>query len=446
MTNDKKPAFPCNALPDEPAATRLLGLYPQRRKGLWMQRIKVPGGVLNPKQWSALAAMCRRYTPSASLHCTTRQDIEFHDLSPENIPLLQTDIAHTGLTGAGACGDTLRNITCCPGNGLCSGTPDLSETAAVVQKTLEAYEGIYDLPRKFKISFSACPKACAQPWINDLGFVARTKDGCSTLDVVGAGSLGARPLTGITLLKNLPIEQAAALALSAVRLFFLHGNRKNRAKARLRHLREDQGDACFVSDLQEQFELSQHLALPIPSAPQPHRSTSFVTRLQAHCGELTPQDAEAIADLISRHAVSVRIENHHRLSVFSSRPKEALTAISAHPVLSPLEKGPDIASCPGTAFCKHALVDTRSVEKRLRENMSSSETRAVRISGCPNGCAHSAVADIGLTGRIRKDKSGTRCEGFHVAVGGGMGKTPAMAKALPDFFPASEIDGMIRDI
>ena len=73
----------------------------------------------------ALADLCRRYTPSAPLLLTTRQDIEFHNLTTETIPLLQAELADAGLTSVGACGDTLRNITVCPGNGLCRGAPDL---------------------------------------------------------------------------------------------------------------------------------------------------------------------------------------------------------------------------------------------------------------------------------------------------------------------------------
>jgi sulfite reductase beta subunit-like hemoprotein len=120
-------------------------------------------GILTHEQWAALAALCRCYTPSAPLLLTTRQDIEFHNVSTEAIPLLQAGLARICLSSIGACGDTLRNITVCFGNGLCEKTPDLISAAQALRKTLENYQGIYALPRKFKISFSACAQAYPSP-------------------------------------------------------------------------------------------------------------------------------------------------------------------------------------------------------------------------------------------------------------------------------------------
>ncbi len=44
----------------------------------------------------------------------------------------------------------------------------------------------------------------------------------------------------------------------------------------------------------------------------------------------------------------------------------------------------------------------------LRKNLPSGFGKAIRISGCPNGCAHSGVAQIGLIGRMRKDGQGNK--------------------------------------
>ncbi len=82
MPAQTNPVFPCSELPASPAAARLLGLYPQRQEGLWLQRIKVLGGALEPQQWVALADCCDRFTPGTPLLLTTRQDIEFHNVLP----------------------------------------------------------------------------------------------------------------------------------------------------------------------------------------------------------------------------------------------------------------------------------------------------------------------------------------------------------------------------
>jgi len=102
--------------------------------------------------------------------------------------------------------------------------------------------------------------------------------------------------------------------------------------------------------------------------------------------------------------------------------------------------GPDIVSCPGTAYCSHALVNTNAAENMLRRLLPGEEKRAVRISGCPNGCAHSAVAPIGFIGKIRKDSTGRPLEGFQVVYGGGIGQTPLLAEAGEAFIPAEDIN------
>ncbi len=237
-----QPVFPCTALPGNPAEARLLGLYPQRQEGLWLQRVKVPGGALEPKQWLALAGCCDRYTPGTPLLLTTRQDIEFHNVLPAGVPQLQQALSEAGFTGLGACGDTLRNITLCPGNGLSNESVGLSAVAEAVRQALMDFSAIFSLPRKFKISFSACPKACGQPFINDLAFVVQRRNGRVCFQVIGAGSLGPRPAAGIVLQEELALEDAPAFARAALALFNEYGDREHRGKARLRHVRQRLGD------------------------------------------------------------------------------------------------------------------------------------------------------------------------------------------------------------
>ena len=148
-----KTLFPCAAASDDIDRLKLSGVYAQRQKNLWMQRIKIQGGMLEAEDWQTLANLARTYTPGTPLLLTTRQCIEFHTITAEHLPKLQNELSRAGFSGQGACGDTLRNITLCPGNGLCPESADFSATAAATRKALESFENIYQLPRKFKISF-----------------------------------------------------------------------------------------------------------------------------------------------------------------------------------------------------------------------------------------------------------------------------------------------------
>ena len=89
--------------------------------------------------------------------------------------------------------------------------PDLAPLAELIQKLLQSQDGIYALPRKFKISLSACQEGCGQPFINDLGLVATRRSGTWGFRVIGAGSLGARTRHRHRALRLAgPIRRAAA--------------------------------------------------------------------------------------------------------------------------------------------------------------------------------------------------------------------------------------------
>lgn len=444
MNTFKRPVYPSAVLPEDPAECKLLGLYPQRQKGLWLQRIKLPGGVITPGHWKCLAGICVKHLDSLPMRLTTRQDIELHNIPIDKVPLIQAELHAAGITCVGAAGDTLRNITICPGSGLCPGSYDLQRLAVAVSLLLEKYPQIYSLPRKFKISFSSCKNACAQPWLNDLGFITKIKDGEPVFDLIGAGSLGSRPAAGIVLKKDVPLADVLLAALAAVRLFNEHGDREKRSKARLRHVRERVGDDVFIEMLDDEIGKCRDEKFPLIADIVRHdEKFSLVAELNFPFGDILPSQAEAIAQLSLDDDVEVRIQNHHKLSVFAQNPEKVLRFINSSALLSSLLNGPDIISCPGTYYCKFALSDTNKAERELREVLKDVDMGSVRISGCPNGCAHTAVAHIGLSGRIQTNDSGEKIEGFQVLKGGGMGKTAALAKKHISFVPASEIKSLL---
>ena len=80
-------------------------------------------------------------------------------------------------------------------------------------------------------------------------------------------------------------------------------------------------------------------------------------------------------------------------------------------------------ACTGIEFCKLAIVDTK---QRARDLVAELERRfpgldtpiTVNVNGCPNACARTQVADIGLKGQLVMDDDGNQVEGFQVHLGG----------------------------
>ena len=82
-------------------------------------------------------------------------------------------------------------------------------------------------------------------------------------------------------------------------------------------------------------------------------------------------------------------------------------------------------ACTGIEYCKLAIVDTKD---RARDLVAELERRfpdldtpiTVNVNGCPNACARTQVADIGLKGQLVMDEDGRQVEGFQVHLGGGL--------------------------
>lgn len=405
----------------QPVANRLLGVYPQKQDGLFMQRIKIFGGRISWPQWQKIAELAQTYSPGFPLHITTRQDIELHNIAAENIAAVQQGLAEVALTTFGACGDSIRNMTVCTGCDLCPENFDLLPLAQLIRQHLEQQPVIFNLPRKFKVSFSGCQQACAKPWLNDLGFIAQ-HDGMFT--VIGAGSLGAKPALGIELYRDLPAKEVLPLCVAAIEFFAQHGDRKNRHRARFRHVREKFGDQAFQTELDTNFRrLKTQQSWPDISPTPSDKNIKLLWRLQLPNGNIEPELAFQLADISEPKGVALRINLEHGLELYGKRTIQLPKSLAA------LEAEPIIIACPGSTTCTRGLVNCWATANSIRQALSDQYPPQMRIniSGCPNNCAHSTVADIGLVGMLRK-RNGKATECFRLFTGGGKGRNDKLAK------------------
>ena len=105
---------------------------------------------------------------------------------------------------------------------------------------------------------------------------------------------------------------------------------------------------------------------------------------------------------------------------------------------------PLIVACPGTLWCSRGLVDTRAMAEAIRRDLSNLNPQTlVCISGCPNGCAHSSVADIGLIGAMSL-ADGVKTEAYRICTSGDHGRSNSLAKPAGLAVPASAITEALR--
>ena len=215
MADSEAVVFPSPVYPTTTRAERLLGLYDMREPDTHMQRIVVPSGQISVAQWRRVGELAQRFTPGASIHVTTRQDLELHGVETDDVPAIHAALHEAGLTTLRAAGDTLRNVTCCPGSGLCTSGVDILPVAQAMVAACERLPWFMDLPRKFKVSFSACGNVCGRPWIHDAG-IYPVGDG--TYRAILAGSLGGRPGMGIPFERPIGLPEVIPLVVAAMGL------------------------------------------------------------------------------------------------------------------------------------------------------------------------------------------------------------------------------------
>ncbi len=239
-----------------------------------MQRIKLPFGELTARQLEVLGDLAEEYADGIC-HITTRQDVQFHFVHIEDTPDLMRRLSAVGITTLEACGNAVRNITGCPLAGVCHDEPfDITPYAKALSAFLLGHPDAQDFGRKFKISFSGCADhACALAHIHDLGLIAdlRTVDGQPRrgFAIWVGGGLGAVPHPAKELYDFLPVEELLPVAQAICRVFGRFGEKKNRARARLKFLVAKMGIEAFRLETEQERRRLAHDDRWLSDLPDP---------------------------------------------------------------------------------------------------------------------------------------------------------------------------------
>ena len=215
-----------------------------------MQRIKIPYGKMSAEQLEVLSECAEEYSDSI-LHVTTRQDIQYHFIHIEDTPDMMRRLASVGITTREACGNSVRNVTACPYAGVCNEeTFDVTPYADAYTQYFLGHPDIQDFGRKFKVAFSGCKhNPCGLVNFHDLGAIAvvREVDGKKQrgFEFYVGGGLGSVPQEAKLIEEFLPEEELLPMSQAVSRVFARLGEKKNRAKARVKFLVKKLGTEEF---------------------------------------------------------------------------------------------------------------------------------------------------------------------------------------------------------
>lgn len=429
---------------------RLVGVYDDNFENTFMLRTRIPGGRLIADQLEVMAGIVNDFSirnpdsdaPDRFAEITTRQNFQVHWIRFERLGEIWTRLSEVGLGSIEACGNSMRNITACPVDGI---DPSAHFDVGPVIDQLNAFalgnEGLSAfLPRKFKVGITACSTDCVVARVNCLAFTPARKDSRLGFNVHLGGGLSDYPRLATP--ANLFVEpnQAVSVVKAALEVFVEFGDFQNSSVNRFRALVHKLGPERIESEIRRRLsfeadssgeDLSTWAAEDHVGVHQDRRGTHYVG-LSVPLGRLSGDDMAEVARLARIHGDGqVRLTLRQNLIITGVKN---LDRFLDEPLVSRLRPDPDpfersVIACTSAPFCKFAILAMKPYGSKLIDHLRANvpqqgwdRLRGLRIhmSGCKASCAQIALGHVGLRATMGKDESAV-CDAFDVALGGDAG-------------------------
>lgn len=444
--------------PEDHYRLKTYGICAQRHAGVFMLRIRVPGGRLGPDAVAAAVEAARRYA-GGWVHLTTRQNIELHSVELRHVPEIVRILEKGGLSLRSTCGHTVRNVVACPEAGVSADEPfDCGPDAAYLSRALVSMSDRLNsqLPSRLNILLGGCSDCSEEALTNDVGLVSvlRLHDEAPPepgYQLWAGGSLATAPRLATLLVPFVPRTNLWAAVWSIVHYYVSEGTIEAPAKGRLKFLVEEKGVDHFRAGFFERYEQfcrrnSSGLEAPggkppsslgydlpdvgpLPPIQVPPRADIAElwhavaetplppgVRLQRTPGRCSINVAIPLGDawgfeLLEPSRIAAEFGDGHLYltrrqdlkirDIALDRLEEVREAVTSRTALRVGESSP-VRACPGTTFCSLAITDSQGVARSLIEKDVCDEAAkagvTIAVSGCPNSCTKHQAADIGLAG------------------------------------------------
>ena len=442
------------------------GLYHDKPKlGYFMLRVKLPGGVLTPAKLRTIGEISQRFGRGYG-ELTTRQNIQIHWIELAQLPEVLAILEAGGMTTVGACGDNVRAITGCPVAGLDG--DELFEVQSLIDEATAFFienRDYSDLPRKHKITISACPHQCNAPEIHCIALIGAPREGRPGFAVRVGGGLSTWPRLSDDLGVWIPAEETLPVLRAIVDVWRLDLKyRMSRAKARLKFMVADLGPEAFRARVEERLgrRLEDGAVPPAPAEEKDHTGIHaqkqpglFYAGIPVHLGLMNGEAMLRLADLVESWGGGIRItrrQNFILADIPEARLAEAVREVGA--LGFPLEgmglRGASIA-CTGDPFCNYTVAETKGRLQGIVEHLETTFGAAVaglrlNLDGCPHSCAHHWIGDIGLQGTTLRERgpAGERIQGYDLFLRGGLGAHAAIGRPVLKRVPGTEVHLVIE--
>jgi len=362
-------------------------------------------------------------------------------------PELWAELERDDVTLREACGNTVRNVTASETAGIDPKEPfDISPYADALFRFFLRNPICQEMGRKFKVSFSGTEEDTGLSYMHDLGF----------------------------------IDKIIPLMEGVLRIFDRHGERKSRAKARMKFLVKDIGLEAFkeLVEAEQQaieqktvaidvdaYTASVPVAIEAPvvtikdqKAFDLWKSTNVIAQKQEGyvaigikvlLGDFYTDKARLLANLVEKYAAGeIRLSLRQNILIpfvkedlvpFFYQELEKLGFVEAG-----YNKAIDITACPGTDTCNLGIASSTGIAEELERVIKTEypqylekEDLVIKISGCMNACGQHNMANIGFQGMSVRTKDKLVAPALQVLLGGGNlgdGKGRFADKVVKDYY------------
>jgi len=428
-----------------------------RKKGTYMIRPRFFESKIDIEDFEYLLDVVQKYCDKR-LHLTTRQDFQLHGIEKENLPDLLEAISKRGFFTKATCGDSTRAVITPETTGFEEEVFDVSAHAKIVTDYILNGREFMHLPRKYKIAFSNKEENSLYAKINDIGFQAVIQDGKKGFRVYVGGGIG--PIsTNAIILREFIEEDEFLYYIHAIRnVFNDHGNRKIRARARLRYVLLNLGEEKFLElcneyisnfyaekgdslrvytrklldereilDKEKKLEKieifsdgentdenvkNDEFAKSNENIIVGKRKGEYGYYLRPARGNIYKEDGEKLIKFVKSldYKVELKLTSFQSILVRGLKKEDVLKLREIMKEYYGENEFFNSYSCIGSTTCNVGILDTPPILDYIFKYFENEEKREltnylpqIKIAGCPNSCATPQIAKLGFSGRRKKD-------------------------------------------
>ncbi|MBI5974125.1 NADPH-dependent assimilatory sulfite reductase hemoprotein subunit [Staphylococcus canis] len=419
----------------------------------FMIRVRVPGGAATSDQWIKMDDISNTYA-NGTIKLTTRQAFQFHGILKRNLKQSMKNINKALLDSIAACGDVVRNVMCNPNPYQSKIHEEINDFADKISQHLlprtgayheiwldgekvvntnEEREPIYGasyLPRKFKIGIAVPPSNDIDVYSQDIGLIAIVEnDELIGFNVAVGGGMGMKhgnPKTYPQLARIIGYiskDKVVDVCEKIVTIQRDYGNREDRSQARFKYTVDRLGVDRVRDELNERlgynledaksFEFEHngdrygwtegqgrwHFTLFIQNGRvKDEEGYQLKTALRkiAETGltdfQLTPNQNLILSNIKPEDKAKIQ----EIIDTYSITDGEHYTGLKRNSM-----------ACVAFPTCGLAMAESErylpsllnKIEEILNEAGLEEEDITIRMTGCPNGCARPALAEVAFIGK-----------------------------------------------